>query len=251
MEVSVSRYIMAIDAGKCVNCKACILACRQRNNIPLEYSRNWVKNTPNENAAAKISFQPGACMHCDEPVCVYACPTGATYKADDGTVAIDKNRCIGCGSCIKACPYQARHRNLVTGTADKCDYCQANLVKGEIPACVSVCTTKCRIFGDADDPESEVAKALNSAKHKFYVKAKDCDTKPSLTYLSDTMPTDWPQAAEAPTPIKLMQTASQGVKWTAGAALFGVIAVFVKQLFLPSDREHSSHNDEHKGGQND
>ena len=239
-----SRFIMAINAEKCINGKVCILACRQRNNVPLEYSRNWVRNTPNSQIASRVSFQPGACMHCDEPLCVYACPTGATYKSADGTVNIDKDRCIGCGSCIKACPYQARHKNYYTGTADKCDYCGANLHKGGVPACVSVCTTKCRVFGDADDPNSDVAKALAAAKNKVYITAENCDTKPSLTYISETMPTDWAKPAEAPLPMRLMHIVGQGVKWTAGAALFGVIAVFVKQLFLPSDREHGEHNEQ-------
>ncbi|MBQ8664205.1 MAG: 4Fe-4S dicluster domain-containing protein, partial [Mailhella sp.] len=113
---------------------------------------------------------------------------------------------------------------------------------------VSVCTTKCRVFGDADDPRSEVSQLLASRK-KVYVAARDCDTKPTLTYLDATSPVDWPEAVEAPTPIKLMNYTSKGVKWTAGAALLGVIGVFFKQLVLPSDREHGHHDDsQDKGG---
>jgi len=248
LEVLVSRYVMAIDSGRCINCKACIVACQQRNKVPGGKSRNWVREIDDESRKSGVSVQPGACMHCDHPVCVFACPTGATYKGPDGAVEVDKDRCIGCGSCIKACPYGARFKNDVTGTADKCDYCREHSAPGQIPACVAVCTTHCRVFGDADDPDSDVAKLLASRK-KVYVAARDCDTRPTLTYLDATTPTDWPQAVDSPTPIKLMEYASTGVKWTAGAALAGVIGVFFKQLVLPSDREHG-HADEHqdKGG---
>ena len=241
---------MAIDSGKCINCKACIVACQQRNKVPSGHSRNWVRELEDDSQKSGVSVQPGACMHCDNPVCVYACPTGATYKSEDGTVVLDKDRCIGCGSCISTCPYGARFKNEVTGTADKCDYCAEHSAPGQLPACVTVCTTKCRIFGDADDPNSEVSKALASRKN-VHVVALDCDTKPTLTYLDSTAETSWPKAVETPTPLKLVEYASTGVKWTAGAALLGVIGVFFKQLVLPSDREHGHHDDhdQNKGGQ--
>ena len=95
-------------------------------------------------------------MHCDNPPCVKACPTRATYKSNDGSVVIDEDRCIGCGGCIEACPYNARFRNPVTGTADKCDYCRKS-TPGQEPACVQVCPVHCRIFGDADNPNDPVA----------------------------------------------------------------------------------------------
>ena len=76
-----SRYIMAIDANKCINCKACVLACQQRNGTPYGHSRNWVRETPDKLSLLGTAYQPGACMHCDHPLCVEACPTHATYKA--------------------------------------------------------------------------------------------------------------------------------------------------------------------------
>ena len=95
-----SRYIMAIDANKCINCKACVLACQQRNGTPYGHSRNWVRETPDKLSLLGTAYQPGACMHCDHPLCVEACPTHATYKADDGSVGIDPERCIGCGGSL-------------------------------------------------------------------------------------------------------------------------------------------------------
>ena len=95
------RYVMAIDASKCLNCKACLIACQQRNAVPYGLSRNWVRETPDTASPSGWRYQPGACMHCDEPSCVDACPTHATYKAEDGVVMVDETRCIACGSCRK------------------------------------------------------------------------------------------------------------------------------------------------------
>ena len=104
-----SRYIMAIDANKCINCKACVLACQQRNGTPYGHSRNWVRETPDRLSLLGTAYQPGACMHCDHPLCVEACPTHATYKADDGSVGIDPERCIACKLCLKSCPLGLFH----------------------------------------------------------------------------------------------------------------------------------------------
>jgi tetrathionate reductase subunit B len=139
------------------------------------------------------TYYPGLCNHCTEPVCVPECPadpeertftnakTGetttmevaATWKDPfDGTVQIDKNRCIGCGACVDACPYNARYVNPALtddvsedGKADKCTYCKPRVDEGSQPACVQTCITGARIFGDLDDPKSEVAKYVkNGAK---------------------------------------------------------------------------------------
>lgn len=226
-----SRYVMAIDAAKCLNCKACILACQQRNGVPYEHARNWVRETPDRAALLGVGFQPGACMHCDEPRCVAACPTLATYKAEDGSVVIDHDRCIGCGGCIEACPYGARYRNPLTGTADKCDYCRS-ATPGQTPACVQVCPVHCRTFGDASNPDDPVAHEL-AAHTPVHVVPKG-GAKPTLTYLTPT-PTDWPQDKAVPPALAAVGPLSTLVGIFGGLSLFGVIGVFVKQLFLPSD----------------
>lgn len=238
-----SRYVMAIDAAKCVNCMACVIACQQRNEVPYGRSRNWVKNVSNPKVPAGVSFQPGACMHCANAVCVDACPTHATYKAPDGSVVIDKSRCISCGSCVAACPYQARFLHPVTGRADKCDYCRTHDIPGQEPACVQICPTKCRIFGDADNPADPVAIALKGHEN-VHVIAKDQDTSPTLTYLGATEPFNWPKKADTPAPINAMPLMATGVRWLGGLAFFGVLGVFLKQLVLPSDREHGEHGEE-------
>lgn len=230
-----ARYVMAIDSEKCMNCKACILACQQRNEVPYGISRNWIHETPDSDVPAGARFQPGACMHCDDPSCVRACPTGATWKGRDGAVEIDRSRCIGCGSCIEACPYHARFRHPVTGTADKCDYCRRS-TPGQEPACVSVCPVHCRIFGDADKPDSEVARVLSSHKN-VHVIPLNSGAKPTLTYLDATTPEQLPEAGTESFPINTMRPLAKGLTWAGGMVLAALTGTFVRQLINSSEKE--------------
>jgi len=197
---------MIIDLNKCVGCHACSIACRAEWEVPIGKDaddrlqrRNWVERigptqTPKGLA---YTYYPGLCNHCDEPPCVSECPadpvkrtftdkkTGATKTMEvaatwkdpfDGTVQIDKDRCIGCGACAEACPYSARYVNETSGEpkADKCTFCVERVALGEEPACVQTCLAGARIFGDLSDPKSEVsayvkkgAKRLESAAVKI------------------------------------------------------------------------------------
>lgn len=183
------QYSMVIDLKKCVGCHACTIACKAEWDVPTDQGRNWVNRlgpamTPEGLAS---TYYPGLCNHCDEPACVPVCPadtiqktfkdakTGktttlevaATYKDPfNGTVQIDKDRCLGCGECASACPYGARYVNESQineelgsdGTVDKCSYCMPRVEAGLQPACVQTCLAGARIFGDITDPNSEVSK---------------------------------------------------------------------------------------------
>lgn len=193
------KYGMVLDTSKCIDCRACMVACRAANGVPLGHTRNWVKNTgligsfPN----LRIAFQPGGCMHCDIPSCVAACPTGATYKAFDGRVVIDPERCIGCGNCIPACPYGARFFHPEKKIVDKCNFCEERLAMGLEPACVDTCPTKVRIFGDLNDPTSKISRYIEKNKVVQVVNSV-VNTKPNLYYLAGVEPLDWPKEPTLP-----------------------------------------------------
>ncbi len=229
-----AKLLMLIDADKCLNCRACVVACQQRNSVPQGFSRNWVRKGDAKNLASGTGFQPGACMHCAEPLCVTACPTEATYKTATGMVGIDKNRCIGCGGCVAACPYDARYRDPLHGVADKCDYCLSSTAAGLEPACVSACATRCRVFGDADDPASGLAKLLAAQKLTF-VESSKTPTKPTLAYTANSLPGDWPREAKVPPALASISLLSTGVRWLGGLTLLGLAGCFLKNLALPPD----------------
>ena len=184
------KYGMLIDSSKCIDCKACMVACKVENNIIEGAWRNWIRSHWELNRNRRTEFQPGQCMQCDSPSCVAACPVGATYKQPDGIVVIDPKKCIGCGNCVTACPYGARYRDSKQHIADKCDFCQDRLKREEQPACVVTCPTKVRTFGNLNDPESEISRL--KASHKLVrVIAPHINTRPNIFYFVGTHQLDW------------------------------------------------------------
>jgi len=172
------KYGMIVNASKCFNCKTCIVACQLENNVPSWHSRNWIKDAAG-GRGIKLHFQPGNCLQCDEPSCVAACPVGATFKYKDGRVLIDPSICIGCGNCVTGCPYGARYLNPDKHIVDKCDFCQRRLEQGLEPACVVTCPTRARIFGDLNNPLSEISQLLKREKVVRVINQK-VDTKPNV-----------------------------------------------------------------------
>ena len=233
-----AKFAMVIDSAKCFNCRACIISCQLENGVLPGYSRNWVKDNPLESSFG-MHFQPGNCMHCDEPTCVEACPTGATYKDPvDGVVKVRKDLCIGCGSCIPACPYGARYRHPEKKIVDKCDYCEPRRQAGKIPACVETCPTQARIFGDLNDRNSQVAKLLKTQKIVRVVN-QETNTDPVMYYINQTEPMDWPVKAEAPLPIQLWRYAAGPlIRGVVGLTGLGVLFMLGRQLFVKEDPVH-------------
>ena len=158
---------MLIDLSVCIGCNACAVACKMENDVPLTCFNTWIEtwDTQNEETGKVTRANlPKLCNHCDNPSCVSVCPTGASYVAEDGTVQVDKSRCIGCKYCMAACSYGVRYWDHLTGEVDKCSFCHHRTQYGMLPACVGTCVTKARIFGDLNDPESDISKKLESAE---------------------------------------------------------------------------------------
>ncbi len=237
---------MVIDSALCIDCKACMVACKVENRVPEGHWRNWVKQqTPSvedlftKPGATRLHFQPGNCMHCDNATCVKACPTGATYKnPDDGTVKVNKKLCIGCGSCIPACPYGARYRHPEEKVVDKCDFCEGRRSRDELPACVVTCPTKARTFGDIHDKTDNAARRLKAQKAVRVIN-EATDTEPNLYYLSETAPLNWPQKAKEPSPTGWLKTLYPLIWGAVGLNALVVLTMLGKQLLSRSNSELS------------
>lgn len=153
------RYGMLIDLALCVGCNACSVACKQENGVPLGAFNTWVESWDVEkDGQISRANLPKQCNHCVDAPCVKVCPAEATYRTDDGVVLVDEEKCVGCGACVAACPFEARW--LDAGKAGKCTFCYHRISHGLLPACVGTCITRARYFGDLNDPESDISKKL-------------------------------------------------------------------------------------------
>jgi Fe-S-cluster-containing dehydrogenase component len=199
-------YGMSIEVDKCIGCTKCVEACKEENGVPLDVAhfRTWIERyviaddgtatvrrvdapgAPGADVpvpmdrAVRTFFVPKLCNQCDNPPCVQVCPVGATFKTEDGVILVDEERCIGCRYCIQACPYGARYINPATDTADKCTFCYHRITRGLLPACVEVCPTHARIFGDMRSAASPLAQFRRM--HKLSVLKPALNTEPKVQY---------------------------------------------------------------------
>ena len=176
------RYGFVIDNRKCIGCHACTTACKSENQVPLGVFRTWVKYTEKgEFPNTRRHFNVLRCNHCEDAPCVTVCPTKALFIRPDGIVDFDSSRCIGCKSCMQACPYDALYIDPFDNTAAKCNYCAHRVDLGLLPACVVVCPEKAIIAGDMDDPASDISHIL--ATEQVLTRKPEQGTKPKLFYV--------------------------------------------------------------------
>lgn len=199
------RWGMAIDLRRCTGCQSCTLACKMGNGTPPGIF--WMRVLEIEQGSFPLAFKvfmPLRCNHCLEPPCVPVCPTGASYqRSKDNLVLIDQNKCIGCRACVIACPYQvrfvpdrrkgyyddaetpyetAKYAKWQAGAAQKCTFCVDRIDAGLSPSCVETCPARALVFGDLNDPQSEIAKLVR-ARRNLQPRA-ELGTDPSLFYLT-------------------------------------------------------------------
>ncbi len=184
---------MVLDVDRCIGCYSCVVACKLENNVALgNYWNKVLQVGPNGTFPdVEMYFLPVLCQHCDNPQCVKVCPTGASQKRDDGIVLIDKDKCIGCQYCVMACPYGVRYFNEQTKVVEKCTFCAHLVAAGKDPACVADCCAKARIFGDLDDPNSNVSKALREAGSNSVHTLVDVGNNPSVRYILHRKTATW------------------------------------------------------------
>jgi Fe-S-cluster-containing dehydrogenase component len=193
----------AVDTTKCIGCGACMRACRAENDVPEGRFRTWVERYRIDDkgkvdvdiadnpqyvfepaagpAPGKAFFVPKICNHCEKSVCSQVCPVGASYMTRDGVVLVDKQRCVGCGYCVQACPYATRFINPVTHIADKCTLCYHRITRGLRPACVEACPVEARIFANLKDPNSRLNTILKQRRYRLL--RPEMGTHPKCYYI--------------------------------------------------------------------
>lgn len=194
------KNVLVIDLDRCIGCMGCEVACKLENNVALGRSRIRVLTIGPTGTYPDLQmyFLPVMCQQCEDPACVSVCPTGASYRrVDDGEVLIDQDSCIGCLSCHKGCPYELNNFNNEMRVMDKCTLCSHLEGTGELPACVRNCAGRAIIYGDINDPDSEIAKVLAAASPQHVFSLSDLGTHPAVRYIlrhdvwQDILPQDF------------------------------------------------------------
>jgi tetrathionate reductase subunit B len=183
------QFGMVIDTRKCKGCHACTVACKSEFDVPLGVVRSWVEFVEKgEYPNTERKFVPRLCGNCSEAPCIAICPVEAAYKREeDGIVVFDQEACIACKKCVDGddklpgCPYEAAFMNPVTGKAQKCDFCAHRVSQGVMPSCVNTCPSRARIFGDINDPTSEVSVLI--AKENAQPLYASKGAKPNVFYI--------------------------------------------------------------------
>ncbi len=209
-EIMTNKHlVMVIDTKRCIGCHTCSMACKVENNLPdgnwwnrtLTIGGNEMDTPTGEFPNLQMSFMTLACQHCENPACIKVCPVGATYKRkEDGIVVQDYDKCIGCRYCMVACPYTGVRQfnwtkpkfqvafavgdaNVPTHqkhTVEKCMFCVHRLERGQEPACVEVCPTQARIFGDLRSKASRLVRFQRL--NRIHVLKPALNTEPKVYY---------------------------------------------------------------------
>ena len=226
-----ANFGMVIDLHKCVGCGACSITCKNENNVSegFFWSHHQIKTSgtfPN----VKYEFLPTLCNHCENAPCTKACPVNAMYKDENGITMHNAEKCIGCKTCMLACPYevisynkehphklwQDNSRAIENGTSsgaeiakktgvaipyynpdrektyagirpegvvEKCTFCDHRVKDGELPYCATSCPAGARIFGDLQDPQSEINELLS--RHKYTQLKQQFGSKPKVFYIRE------------------------------------------------------------------
>src|SRR6267142_3073679 len=176
------RLGFLLNQETCIGCHACTVACKSEHGVPLGAFRTWVKHIEKGTFPdVRRHFSVMRCNHCDDAPCMDICPTNALFRRKDGVVDFDPQACIGCKSCLQACPYDALYIDPESNTAAKCHYCAHRVESGLEPACVVVCPVQAIVPGDLDDPHSTISRLV--ASQQTQVRKPEQGTRPKLYYL--------------------------------------------------------------------
>jgi len=210
------KYGFIIDNRKCIGCHACTTACKSEHDVAVGVNRTYVKQVEKgEFPDTRRIFSVMRCNHCTDAPCVEICPTEALFTREDGIIDFDNNRCIGCKSCMQACPYDALYIDPDTHTAAKCNYCAHRVDVGREPACVTVCPEHAIIAGDMENPKTEISQLL--ARQQVKVRKPEKGTNPNLFYIDGDDASLNPEATDKSGP-SMWSSQARGVGHFAKAA---------------------------------
>lgn len=181
------HYTMVIREQRCIDCERCMEACVKTNSVPGYGFRTIIleKRRALSGEEYETTFMPVLCNQCNRPPCVRVCPTTATWKDEKtGIVVMKPSRCIGCKTCMTACPYNARYFKEETRAVDKCNFCwDTRLSKGmKDTACVEACPADVRVFGNLADPKSRVSELVHTPGTMVWVLRPETGAIPNIFY---------------------------------------------------------------------
>lgn len=176
------QFGFAINMQDCYGCKTCAVACKSENLTPEGVNWRTVREFTTENPLSQ-NFLPMACNHCDEPACMEVCPVSAYTKRDDGIVIQDHDKCIGCRSCVMACPYSAPQYDPATKKVSKCDMCYERVDEGLLPRCVEACPADVIKFGEVSELRAEFGDDIEIVE-KMYDMPSHKLTKPNIVIIA-------------------------------------------------------------------
>jgi formate dehydrogenase iron-sulfur subunit len=248
-----AKYGFLIDASRCIDCRACLVACSVENNVPMKSTRIWIKDSSVTGEFPDLEHYtaPFHCMHCTDPSCVSACTVGALQKNEDGIITYDNDACIGCRYCMYACPFEVPHFqwdqqfSLIT----KCDMCVSRLAEGQKePACAATCPTDAIQFGLREDMLAMAHERIATQRDRYvdHVFGEHENGGTSTFYISpipfDQLGFPTVETTESPAEFNRMAT-EKGTPIIAGTVAVGMTGIYL--ALEHNGQKHVDHKAEH------
>ncbi len=265
------QYTKLVDVTKCDGCRACMVACKNWNDLPAEpqdfggsyqshtnvtaHTWNNLTFTEHENSQGNLEwlFRHSACMHCTDAACQKVCPENAISYTDHGSVVVDADKCVGCGYCEQNCPFGvislAEYKDesgKEYRKAQKCTLCTDRLDEGMAPACATVCHTGAIEFGNRDEMVSKAEKRVKEVKDRFpnatlYNPSGVGGTHTVYVLADKPSVYDLPENPKVPTSAVLWKDYAQPLgKAMLGATTMAVIGGYISNHLFNKDKEDQS-----------
>lgn len=246
-----AKYGFLIDASRCIDCRACLVACSVENNVPMDTTRIWIKDSGvvGEFPDLKHYTAPYHCMHCVDPSCVSACTVGALQQNEDGIITYDNEACIGCRYCMYACPFEVPHFewNHQFALITKCDLCVSRLAEGQEPACAATCPTDAIQFGARENMLALAHERIKNEPERYVDRVfGEHENGGTSTFYISPIPFDqlgFPTVETTQSPAHFNRIATEkGTPIIAGSVALSMTGIY---LALEHNGKENGHKTEH------